>query len=278
MLNTVVGDLEVEVTVEASVTDARSVIAPALWLRTCCALQTCSAIATRSQSAAGHVAMISTLLSVVDVVLHDMHASDLDADTWFRWILDEISLPGLPQFSPETIAGISVAITGNILISLALNCQKLAHRRLERDRQLRKTQLNGKATEPRHNGVNGSEQDGVLEDGEDDELTPTGLPLRNVSPLHEQDEPSESDPLLPHSPSESTSTRRAPRFRRLLPWSRRRDPDEHSDHSLLPVDVEPPLNSRIKRNKADGNESDYLKSKLWQVHCLLIPINTLLSP
>ena len=223
--------------------------------------------------------MISALSFVVDVVLHDMHASDLDADTWFRRLLDEIALPGLPQFSPATIAGISAAITGNILISLALNCQKLAHRRLERDRQLRMTQLNGKATEPRHiNGVNGSgEQDGAL----DDELTPTGLPLRNVSPLHEQDEPSESDPLLPRSPSESTSTRRAPRFRRLLPWSRRRDPDEHSDHSLLPVDVvvvESPRDSRIKRNKADGNESDYLKSKLWQVQPLLIPINTLLSP
>lgn len=43
----------------------------------------------------------------------------------------------LPEGSPvhniQSFVGIVVAIVGNIIISLALNCQKLAHRRLEAD-------------------------------------------------------------------------------------------------------------------------------------------------
>jgi magnesium transporter len=48
------------------------------------------------------------------------------------WPLDggKISLPG-PQISSREAVGITVAICGNILISFALNLQKLAHRRLE---------------------------------------------------------------------------------------------------------------------------------------------------
>lgn len=40
---------------------------------------------------------------------------------------------GFPNLSGSTVAGISAAIAGNVLISLALNLQKLAHRRLERE-------------------------------------------------------------------------------------------------------------------------------------------------
>lgn len=46
----------------------------------------------------------------------------------------------LPAGDAETTAsfiGIAVAISGNVLISLALNCQKLAHQRLEKERQAR---------------------------------------------------------------------------------------------------------------------------------------------
>ena len=39
-----------------------------------------------------------------------------------------------------SIIGIIVAISGNVIISLALNCQKLAHRRLEREREQKRTQ------------------------------------------------------------------------------------------------------------------------------------------
>ena len=43
------------------------------------------------------------------------------------------SLPDDPQ--TQSFIGIIVAISGNVLISLALNCQKLAHRRLDEQRQ-----------------------------------------------------------------------------------------------------------------------------------------------
>ena len=39
-----------------------------------------------------------------------------------------------PTFDSATAAGIAVAVLGNVLISLALNLQKLAHRRLELER------------------------------------------------------------------------------------------------------------------------------------------------
>lgn len=39
-----------------------------------------------------------------------------------------------PHFTTRTLVGIAVAISGNILISLALNLQKLAHKRVERQK------------------------------------------------------------------------------------------------------------------------------------------------
>ncbi|THH20132.1 hypothetical protein EW146_g1140 [Bondarzewia mesenterica] len=57
-----------------------------------------------------------------------------------------------PQLSSTSAVGISVAIAGNVLISLALNLQKLAHRRLEKERA-------GKV------GVDYDEDDGEGSDG-----------------------------------------------------------------------------------------------------------------
>ncbi|KAI0092470.1 magnesium transporter NIPA-domain-containing protein [Irpex rosettiformis] len=221
-----------------------------------------------------HVAMISFLLSSVLDTPDDMHASEPNISTWLRRLLDEIALPGLPQFSPATVAGISVAIIGNILISLALNCQKLAHRRLERERELQRAKNIGKDTNRRSNGINGNRQDTAHEfdeQEEDGELTPTGLPLRHVSSFHGLEEQSESQPLLPRSHSDAITTRRVPLFRRLFSWNKRRDSLEGYNHSLTPVDVvvDEPSSASIReasqagRDSEDGNESDYLRSKLW---------------
>ncbi|EGO27484.1 hypothetical protein SERLADRAFT_446715 [Serpula lacrymans var. lacrymans S7.9] len=51
----------------------------------------------------------------------------------------------LPHLTLQTSIGISVAIAGNILISLALNVQKLAHRRLERERKKAKREGTNRA-------------------------------------------------------------------------------------------------------------------------------------
>lgn len=49
-------------------------------------------------------------------------------------------MDGLPTMTTQTFIGILVAITGNVLISLALNLQKVAHKRVE---TLRKVLDNG---------------------------------------------------------------------------------------------------------------------------------------
>lgn len=45
-----------------------------------------------------------------------------------------LALDAFPHFTTRTLVGIAVAISGNILISLALNLQKLAHKRVEREK------------------------------------------------------------------------------------------------------------------------------------------------
>lgn len=67
---------------------------------------------------------------------------------------------GFPNLSGSTVAGISAAIAGNMLISLALNLQKLAHRRLEREWEERNPWAEEHANE--------MELDGDGEDGEGD--------------------------------------------------------------------------------------------------------------
>ena len=41
----------------------------------------------------------------------------------------------LPQVTTRTFIGIVVAVSGNVLISLALNLQKLAHKRVQERKQ-----------------------------------------------------------------------------------------------------------------------------------------------
>ncbi|KAI0698636.1 magnesium transporter NIPA-domain-containing protein [Cytidiella melzeri] len=200
--------------------------------------------------------------------------------TWLSKLLDEIALPGLPQFSRATIAGISVAIIGNILISLALNCQKLAHRRLEREHELRNTPSNGSHVDRRRNGVKRNLRDNVLHptaEEEDGELTPTGLPLRQVLHSSETDEPSivaptETQPLLPRTQSDSSPGENSSVLKRVFPWVNHRR-SAGPPRSFVPVDIvviEPSGATRrqaspVKGNQEDDNrsESDYLKSKLW---------------
>lgn len=55
---------------------------------------------------------------------------DLAEDT-NDWIHGLRGFDDLPQMTTRTFIGILVAVTGNILISLALNLQKLAHKRVE---------------------------------------------------------------------------------------------------------------------------------------------------
>ncbi|GJE84939.1 magnesium transporter NIPA-domain-containing protein [Phanerochaete sordida] len=157
---------------------------------------------------------------------------------------------GLPHFDPATIAGISVAIVGNVLISFALNCQKLAHRRLELQREL--------------------EDDTTVEEDADGQPYPPGdsVPLEPTR--------DESEPLLPRTRTmyNGESPRPAKRsqwYSRLAFWQRRDAWDDtQSGDIAVPVDVvtarpkSPPREDSGRSVKSGHtNESDYLKSKLW---------------
>ncbi|KAH9947323.1 DUF803-domain-containing protein, partial [Amylocystis lapponica] len=221
-----------------------------------------------------------------------------------------IEFPDLPRISRATFAGILIAISGNVLISLALNCQKLAHQRLEREREVQAQELSNQA--PGHAThtdaadairTSGASSGIDMEDTFGDEES--GVPLK--SPASTPVAVSESEPLLrpdDRAPAASygASEGRPP----LLPPKRRtffsrfafrkrdrserpfRDADTSHlaiTHALVPVDVvtvlpeslangdesRPGANAEDKEHY-DGNESDYLKSKLWWLGFLLMNV------
>lgn len=179
-------------------------------------------------------------------------------------------LPKLPHISQATFVGILVAISGNVVISLALNCQKLAHKRLEREREQEQELQSQSPTTP----------------GDNDSLAthhaqPIRSPRHTVTIL-------ETEPLLdvPDSPASSTygtdspphTTHARPRKKRhVLSRLFLRKDDDHPyrdadashlavTHALLPVEVVPTRRDvPPKADKRDASEGDYLKSKLWYV-------------
>jgi hypothetical protein len=214
------------------------------------------------------------------------------------------------------VIGITVAICGNVLISLALNCQKLAHRRLDREKAL-KAREQELATRRNSAALNEHAEEG----GSQTVTTRTTQPNSNASVRVV-----ETAPLLQHSQndlppraygtgsSSSSSSRESinslskrpltqpvqPSKRtlisRLIPFPLRtthsssplsgvredaeQSGESHSTHALLSVEsiCDSPLGNRAagqqngKRGKGKeelmiehGNESDYLKSKLWYV-------------
>ena len=209
-----------------------------------------------------------------------------DPDVW-RTVLEQSTIPGLPNLNRTTVAGIAVAISGNILISLALNCQKLAHRRLERERELKRVSGNGDEHSAPQNGhgVKGNTEDDssqTLQDGESSSSIRYSL-AQNVDHTQETEAVSasavsETQPLLTHSNGislmEDSGLRHQKRslLARIFPWARQSDHAHLSSvHSLMPVDVvavspgsasEENSNKRCEEDNR-ANESDYLKSKLW---------------
>ena len=226
----------------------------------------------------------------------------LPATDGWRTILDlRPDLGSLPNLNRATVAGISVAIAGNVLISLALNCQKLAHQRLERDRAQTKEEVRDDRSKTAQNGE-------PRIDEEDEEATPAQQLSRAQQSRHGAQALGaatsavavvETHPLV-SSPTDAAtrnygtnSTNGRERavshpsfFRRFKPWGRRAKSAASSlertyigaTTSLMPVDVvtvrpvsphrsdEEPSNGKDQEFPEDANESDYLRSKLWCVH------------
>jgi hypothetical protein len=201
------------------------------------------------------------------------------------------------EVTAATVIGIAIAITGNVLISLALNLQKLAHKRVDVDKQARAEE---RQPTTRQNGVRGGNGEAagrggeyLTEDSEDGEgpyteeqpearalvhspvTRSTSVPILETQPLLSQDinefprsygagSASSNPPLKPN---------RTPtlRFASQSCFPRSRDSAE-APHTLLPVDaiLEESASSRAVKGdlkaEENGSESDYLKSKLWWVY------------
>lgn len=185
--------------------------------------------------------------------------------------LTPFGMDDLPRLTTQTVIGITVAISGNVLISFALNLQKLAHKRLDKERN-----GEGQMTPPYYRR-NVSDGPSLSEQDEDSDTITT----EHTTPQH-SDTTLESQPLLPvidhsrnyttlgddESPQESQQTGF---FRRIFRSGKHRDKKKRV--TVLPINVMPEdaalhglVSSRIKTNDEDDeetNEAAYLKSKLW---------------
>jgi hypothetical protein len=209
----------------------------------------------------------------------------------------------LPHLTLQTVIGISVALTGNLLISLALNLQKLAHLRLDRGRQNslpdveRERRPLGRDTSARNIHSDTASRFGVsqpaLEENNQFETQPL-IPHRSLSQpppssygLAQYDVPVAGDDARSRRSSNAARSRRDQRKRsfvsRFSPLRLMLGDDSSdslnvrghlSDSSAIPVeDVFPRRNTRTShpgKGKTsdtieDGKESDYLRSKLWFV-------------
>lgn len=211
---------------------------------------------------------------------------------------------GLPRLTLQTIIGITVAIAGNVLISLALNLQKLAHIRLE------KAQKQARLERELH--VSGD----ALRSRSPHDQRPSGDPAAcshesETQPLIQGSSTSRSRACYGNSTSpgtrrddsrsrKSTSSARGRRpgqpsrkpsfVSRYIPFhlSQHGGVNENVSHTQetleIPVDVIPAerivaTNGNGKRAppspelwEEEGTESDYLRSKIWWSGFILMNI------
>ncbi|PCH41331.1 DUF803-domain-containing protein [Wolfiporia cocos MD-104 SS10] len=227
-------------------------------------------------------------------------------------------LPRLPRISRATLVGIVVAVSGNVVISLALNCQKLAHKRLEQ----RRTEAQSFSPSSAGDSETIAPRRGEHADGRDtpsasdDEgvgLTApptTALALVETQPLLGAVSAPRSADYGTGSTASISGPRHAKKKRKVLSRLFRFRKDDRrpyhdvdaahlaTTHALMPVDVisVPPGRAHNGRDhirdtqvrtqetqdggdgeedQQGGNESDYLRSKLWWLGFLLMNLGEL---
>ncbi|KIJ20120.1 hypothetical protein PAXINDRAFT_178752, partial [Paxillus involutus ATCC 200175] len=216
-----------------------------------------------------------------------------------------IDEPGidLPHLTLQTVIGISVAIAGNVLISLALNLQKLAHSRLDRERD--KVRREGENRRPKHSGrvahlgaaANPCGSQYIAQEGLQLETQPL-IPHRSSSSppttsygLTHNGTSTVNDDTRSRRSSNATRSRRRQHKQgfasRFLPLQLNlgSNPSDssvihahRSETSEIPVDVIYPdrngrtRNAHPQESDEDGNESDYLRSKLWWTGFILMNV------
>lgn len=187
----------------------------------------------------------------------------------------------LPELDKRTVIGVSVAIAGNVFISLALNLQKLSHIRRDlaaAQAETQKPQQDRNDAFRRPNPPMERVRELSYEDRDDDWPDAVEGELDTLrSPQLEALQP-ESEPLLPRVSSNGstgriTAKKRAPLLRFFFPA---RPPHTSRQPSVIPATprwqtpTRPQSMSRANSATStsssvvsNGNESDYLKSKLW---------------
>ena len=186
----------------------------------------------------------------------------------------------LPELDKRTVIGVSVAIAGNVLISLALNLQKLAHRRRELaavQDERQKPQPDGPDATRLPNPPMERVRELSYEDREEGWPDAVEGELDTIrSPRLEALQP-ESEPLLPRVSSHGstgriTTKKRASLLRLFIPGKPLRSDRQPTTAPATPrrrASTRPPPMSRANSAAttssvvSSGNESDYLKSKLW---------------
>ncbi len=173
-----------------------------------------------------------------------------------------------PSVSRPTAIGITVAIAGNVLISLALNFQKLAHARLE------------KARAERNNGLEDIEEEDSLSIQHELNLSPEverEARVWNGNPESRPQEPSiETDPLMPFPRANAEHLPMTPTYGALnvaddghlretggspLQRKHKTTKGSHTGDAAEYANMEIPRGS--KGEAGEGQESEYLRSKLW---------------
>lgn len=135
-----------------------------------------------------------------------------------------------------TSIGIAIAISGNVLISLALNIQKVAHNQLHRARTSEHSSPNSLSRQPSDTII-------TIDD--------------------------ESRPLLPRSSSSSVNQYGATKPKKF--WNLPKIAVLQKSHTiddnafLSPQAANGELDDDDELHEAQGTESDYLRSKLWYI-------------
>ncbi|KAJ3853000.1 magnesium transporter NIPA-domain-containing protein [Lentinula lateritia] len=199
-----------------------------------------------------------------------------------------IQRDNIPELTTGTVIGISVAVAGNVLISLALNLQKLAHKRLDAEKNSTFDESNGNHKSPTERRAVST-----VDEGEEGNDSSVDEPADHIVESNYGRE-FEGESLLPfprtqqfsgdygalESPARSMKSKPVSR---IFPATSRSKPHP----IVLPVDivysssiqnrsrpttVEDSIVSKDDADVKTGNESDYLKSKLWWSGFLLMNV------
>ncbi|KAH7931387.1 DUF803-domain-containing protein [Leucogyrophana mollusca] len=217
-------------------------------------------------------------------------------------IIDDPGM-NLPRLTLQTAIGISVAIAGNVLISLALNFQKLAHLRIDRERERIRLEQRLDGDGSSANADSGAGDD--LDDSQQQSLLLETQPLASDTSSSPHSRPdygstganARSDDARSRSSVSPSRARRRNKHQRKPSFVSRFIPfslgsglkDQNGNRpksqvAAMPVDVieEDQITTRndnangkklsTKDLEEDGNESDYLRSKLWWFGFILMNV------